>query len=54
VSDKDLLAFRYFYQNAPNSNPYGSGSINGFPKTLDAGSYVATLDNTTILKPNLT
>lgn len=53
-SDKERLAVKYFYQDSPNSNPYGSSAVNGFGKKLLAGSQVASLDNTTVLKPNLT
>jgi hypothetical protein len=53
-SDRERLSLKYFYQDSPNFNPYGSGSVNGFPKELQAGAQVASLDNTSVLKPNLT
>ena len=54
-SSRDRLSVKYLYQNAPNFNPYGSGAaINGFGKTLDAGAQLASIDNTTVLRPNLT
>jgi hypothetical protein len=53
-SERERLALKYFYQDSPNTNPYASTALNGFPKTLQAGSQVASLDNTSVLKPNLT
>ena len=54
ISERNRLAVKYFYQDSPNTNPYGSSSVNGFAKTLLAGSQVASVDNTTVVKPNLT
>lgn len=55
LSAKDRLSGKFLYQEAPNYNPYGGGTaINGFGKSLDAGAWLGSLDNTTILKPNLT
>jgi len=53
-NDRERLAGKYYFQNAPSTNPYGSGSLNGFPKTLQAGSQVGSLNNTTIIKPTMT
>ena len=53
-SDRERLAVKYFYQDSPNTNPYGSSSVNGFPKTLLAGSQVASVDNSSVVKPSLT
>src|SRR5215471_17140160 len=53
-SDRERLAVKYFSQDSPNTNPYGSSSVNGFPKTLLAGSQVASIDNTSVVKPSLT
>lgn len=52
-SAKDRLAGKYYYQRDPNTNPFASSPLNGFPQTLHAGSQVFSLDNTTILSPNL-
>jgi hypothetical protein len=52
-SAKDRLAGKYYYQNNPNTNPFASSSLSGFPQTMHAGSQVIALDNTTILTPNL-
>ena len=55
LSDKERLSFNGIYQSSPNYNPYGSfTAINGFGKKLDAGSDLASIDSTTILRPNLT
>ncbi len=55
LSDKERLSFKGIYQDSPNYNPYGGGTaINGFGKSLDSGSRLASIDSTTILRPNLT
>ena len=53
-STTNRTAFKYFYQDAPSTNPYASSSLNGFTKTLASGADVASVDHTTILSPNLT
>jgi hypothetical protein len=52
-SAKDRLAGKYYFQRDPNTNPFASSSFSGFPQTMHAGSQVISLDNTTILTPNL-
>jgi hypothetical protein len=52
-SAKDRLAGKYYYQRDPNTNPFASSTLNGFPQTMHAGSQVFSLDNTTLLNPNL-
>jgi hypothetical protein len=52
-SAKDRLAGKYYFQRDPNTNPFASSQLNGFPQTMHAGSQVISLDNTTILTPNL-
>jgi hypothetical protein len=55
VSDKDRLAFKYYIQNDPTTTPFAAVTqALGFPQTLQAGSQVESLDNTTILTPTLT
>ena len=55
VSNSDRLSGRYYYQNDPTTNPFGSvGSFLGFPQQLAAGSQVFSLTNTVILSPTLT
>ena len=55
VNDKDQLGVKYFIQDNPTTNPFGSiGSTLGFPQTLAAGSDVGSINNTTVLAPTLT
>jgi len=53
-SAKDRLAGKYYYQRDPNTNSFSNSSVLGFPTTMNAGSQVVSLDNTTVLNPNLT
>ncbi|HUY13636.1 MAG TPA: carboxypeptidase regulatory-like domain-containing protein [Terriglobia bacterium] len=54
VSDKDRMAFKYYYQNDPTTNPFAVSNLLGFGQTLQAGSQVVSLDNTTIMSPTVT
>jgi hypothetical protein len=55
VSDSDHLSGKYYVQDNPTTNPFGSvGSLLGFSQQLLAGSQVFSLTNTAILSPNLT
>ena len=55
VSEKDRLGVKYYVQDNPTSNPFGStGDLLGFPQTLAAGSQVGSVNNTVILTPNVT
>jgi hypothetical protein len=54
VSNTDHLSGKYYFQNDPTTNPFGSGSqVIGFPQQLQAASQVFSLENTTNLKPNM-
>ena len=53
-SEKDRIAIKYFYQNAPTTSPFTQSQLLGSPLTLKTGSQVVSVDNTTILTPNLT
>jgi hypothetical protein len=53
-STKDRLAAKYYYQNNPSTVAFAIASTLGFPQTLNAGSQVFSLDNTTVLSQNLT
>jgi hypothetical protein len=53
ASKKDTLAFKYYYQADPGRNPYAYSSVAGWTQRLDAGSQVASINNTYIIKPNL-
>jgi hypothetical protein len=52
-SAKDRLAGKYYYQRDPNTNTFSNSATLGFPTTMHAGSQVVSLDNTTVLSPNL-
>jgi hypothetical protein len=53
VSSKDTLALKYYYQHDPTIAPYAYSGSPGFTQHLDAGSQVASITNTQIVKPNL-
>jgi hypothetical protein len=53
VNSKDTLALKYYYQHDPSIAPYAYSGSPGFTQHLDAGSQVATITNTQLLKPNL-
>src|SRR5258708_7479191 len=53
-STKDRLAVKYYYQDDPTFSPFGVSNTLGFPQQLDAGSQVASIQNTTILSSNMT
>lgn len=54
VNDHDRLSGKYYFQNDPTTNPFGSGSqVLGFVQKLQAGSQVVSIDNSLSLSPNL-
>ena len=53
ITPKDTLALKYYYQHDPSVAPYGYSSVAGFTQNLDAGSQVASINNTQILTSNL-
>jgi hypothetical protein len=57
-SKNDRIAAKYYYQHDPTNSPFPASpeapSLLGFPTTLEAGSQVFSLVNTTILTPSLT
>jgi len=53
-SPKDRLALKYYYQFDPATSPFAESNTFGFPQSLTAGSHVVSIDNTTVLTPNLT
>jgi Carboxypeptidase regulatory-like domain/TonB dependent receptor len=53
VTPKDALALKYYYQHDPSVAPYAYSGSPGFTQHLDAGSQVASITNTQVLKPNL-
>jgi hypothetical protein len=50
---KDTVALKYYYQHDPTLAPYAYSSVPGFSQLLDAGAQVASINNTYLLKPNL-
>jgi hypothetical protein len=54
VSPKDRLAGKYYYQRDPTVSPFGISNTLGFPQTLNAGSQVFSVENTTVLSANAT
>src|ERR1700686_1264285 len=53
-NDKDRVSGKYYYQRDPTVSPFGVSNTLGFPQRLDAGSQVASIENTKILSPNMT
>jgi hypothetical protein len=53
-SAKDRFAVKYYFQNDPNTTPFAQSELLGFPQTMKAGSHTVSLDNTTVLSPNMT
>jgi hypothetical protein len=53
ASKKDTIALKYYYQHDPTSAPYGISSVPGFTEHLDTGAQVASINNTYLIKPNL-
>ena len=49
----DRLAVKYYFQRNPNKSPFAESNLGGFPQTLDAGSQTISINNATILTPNL-
>jgi hypothetical protein len=50
---KDTLALKYFYQHDPTVAPYAYSNVPGFDQHLDAGSQVFSINNTYLVKSNL-
>jgi hypothetical protein len=46
VTKNDRLSFKYYYQNAPLTKPYGLSATGGFPTTTANGAQVGVIDNT--------
>ncbi len=53
-SEKNRLAGKYYYQRDPTIIPFAVSGVLGFPQTMQAGSQLFSLDNTTVLSPNAT
>jgi hypothetical protein len=50
----DQLALKYYYQSDPTLSPFAVSAILGFPRQLQAGSDVFSLENTKIVSPTVT
>jgi hypothetical protein len=53
ASNKDTVAFKYYYQHDPTLAPYAFSHVPGFSQHLDAGSQVGSINNTFLIKSNL-
>jgi hypothetical protein len=53
ASPKDTLALKYYYQHDPTVAPFAYSNIPGWDQHLDAGSQVFSINNTNVLRPNL-
>ena len=53
VNTRDTLALKYYYQHDPTAAPYAYSSIPGFTQHLDAGAQVFSINNTYLVKSNL-
>ena len=53
ATKKDTIALKYYYQHDPTLAPYSISSVPGFTEHLDAGTQVASINNTYMVKPNL-
>jgi hypothetical protein len=53
ATQKDTVAFKYYYQHDPTVAPYAYSSVPGFSQHLDTGAQVGSVSNTLILKSNL-
>jgi hypothetical protein len=53
ATSKDTLALKYFYQHDPALAPYSYSSVPGFTQHLDAGAQVFSINNSLLLKSNL-
>ena len=53
ATSKDTVALKYYYQADPTIAPYSYSSVPGFAEHLDSGAQEGSINNTLILKPNL-
>jgi hypothetical protein len=50
---KDTAALKYYYQHDPTLAPYAYSNVPGFDQKLDAGAQVFSINNTYLVKSNL-
>ncbi len=53
ATSKDTLALKYYYQHDPTVAPYAYSNVPGFTQHLDAGAQVFSINNTYLVRPNL-
>lgn len=53
ATSKDTLAVKYYWQHDPTTAPFGYSNVSGFPVHVDAGDHVFSIQNTYLLKSNL-
>lgn len=53
-NQKDRFSGKYFYQRTPTTSEFSTSQVFGFGQKMDSGSQAFSLNNTTILTPNLT
>jgi hypothetical protein len=46
VTKTDRLSFKYYYQNDPETQPFGFAKVGGFPANTYNGAQVGAIDNT--------
>jgi hypothetical protein len=49
----DTVALKYYFQHDPTVAPYAYSNVPGFSQHLDAGAHVFSLNNTYLIKSNL-
>jgi len=50
---KDTVAAKYYWQHDPTTAPFGYSNVSGFPVHVDDGAHVASVQNTYLIKANL-
>ncbi len=53
ATSKDTVALKYYYQHDPTIAPYAFSNVPGFTQHLDAGAQVFSINNTYLVKSNL-
>lgn len=53
ATSKDTISLKYYYQHDPTVAPYSLSSVPGFTEHLDSGTQVASINNTYLVRPNL-
>jgi Carboxypeptidase regulatory-like domain/TonB dependent receptor len=53
ATSKDTLALKYYYQHDPTTAPFAFSNVPGFTQHLDAGSQVFSINNTYLVRSNL-